>query len=468
MKEAIQNITSNSTRIRYILLCLLLLLLPFELYPRAELFSISIRLSQVVGLLLIVFCLPLIIKNWRDWLSNPWALLALFVLASTISAVLALNKTKGLLVTSFYAFDFILAYAVAQTFSLRHSAVFKKIIFGIGLVVAAFCLYQLIGDTLGLSNNYTLLNVRYTKLIFGFPRVQGFSLEPLYLANYLFIPFCLSIASYVFSNKKSEAILASIFLTTIWITVARGAYLGVFAVLIILGAVLICQKKWRQLGVALGIVVVSLVLAFGMIRASGMFAKQIPSSTNVPSNLQTNIPQQGIDAQGNTERLLEHTTDFTSETSVNDRLQSSKTAIVLVQSNPILGVGPGNFGRYVVKAYPTIFVDPNQIANNETLEILAEVGILGFALLATFALTLLWRGLHFSVKQNSKEANIWFFATAAMLVAFVIQWQTFSTLYVTHIWVMIGVYMAVLSQSKFTQSTRLRSAINEYKKAQSK
>lgn len=467
MKEAIQNITSNSTRIRYILLCLLLLLLPFELYPRVELYGVAVRLSQVVGVLLIVLCVPLVIKNWRDWLSNPWVLLALFVVASTISALLALNKSKGLLVTSFYAFDFVLAYAVAQTFSLRHSEVFKKIIFGMGLAVVAFCLYQFVGDTLGLSNNYTLLNVRYTKLIFGFPRVQGFSLEPLYLANYLLIPFCLALTSYIFSNKKLEAVLAFVFLTTIWITVARGAYLGVFAVLIILGAVLIYQKKWRQLGVALGIVVVSLVLAFGMIRASGMFAKQIPASTNVPNNLQTNIPQQGIDAQGNTERLLEHTTDFTSETSVSDRLQSSKTAIALVQSNPILGVGPGNFGRYVVKAYPAVFVDPNQIANNETLEILAEVGILGFALLATFALTLLWRGLHFSVKQNSNEANIWFFATAAMLVAFVIQWQTFSTLYVTHIWVMIGVYMAVLSQSKFTQSTKLRTAINEYKKAQS-
>jgi len=438
------------------------------MYPRVELYGVAIRLSQVVGALLILFCLPILIKNWRDWLNNPWVLLALFVLVSALSAALALSKTKGLLVTSFYAFVFVLAYAVAQTFSLRHSALFKKLIFGIGLVVVVFCLYQFIGDTLGVSSNYTLLNVRYTKLIFGFPRVQGFSLEPLYLANYLLIPFCLALVSYIFSSKRLEAVLAFVFLTTIWLTVARGAYLGVFAVLFGLSIVMIYQRRWRQLAVTLGIASLSLLLAFGMIRASGSFAKQLPVSTTVPSNLQTNIPQQGIDADGNTTRLLEHTTNFSSQTSVSDRLQSSETAIVLVQSNPIIGVGPGNFGRYVVKAYPATFVDPNQIANNETLEILAEVGIIGFALLVTFALTLLWRGLHFSVKQNSREANIWFFATAAMLAAFVVQWQTFSTLYVTHIWVMIGVYLAVLHQSKFTHNARFAKTLSAYKKDQSK
>jgi len=438
---------ADTSRAQLALLCLLLVLLPFELYPRAELFNISIRLSQVVGLLLIFFSIPMIIKNRRDWFSNPWLQLGLFVLVSAASAMFAISRAKGLLVTGFVAFDFVLAYTVAQTFLLRDSELFKKLILALGLVVAAFCLYQFVGDTLGLGSGYTLLDIRYTKLVFGFPRVQGFSLEPLYLASYLLIPFCLALVSYIFSEKKYQAVLAFVFLSVIWLTVARGAFLAVLTILFGLAVLMVWQRRWRALIVTVFICGASLSVVFGMIWASGNFAKQLPADFVAPGSIQTNIPKTGINAQGNTERLLDHTTDFSSESSVTDRVLSAKAAILTAQSNPLIGVGPGNFGRYVVKTYPDKFVDTNQIANNEPLEILAEEGIIGLSLILIFVSILIWRGLHFRIKPNTKEANIWFFATAAMLVGFVVQWQTFSTLYVTHIWVIIGIYLAVLKQS---------------------
>ncbi|MBA3678910.1 O-antigen ligase family protein [Candidatus Saccharibacteria bacterium] len=448
MSTLVQIFEQYAPQVRITLLGLLLFLLPFELYPHVELHSVAVRMSQVVGVLLILFCVQLIWQKRADWIKLPWVLLAVFVLVSALSAVFAISKTKGLMVSSYYAFDFILAYAVAQTFAARDSELYKKIIYVSGIVVAVFCVYQFIGDTLGVSNNLTLLNVRYTKLVFGFARVSGFSLEPLYLANYLFIPLCLALVSYIFTNKRNALVLSLVFMSVMWLTVARGAYVSLFAVLCGAGALTMYRRQWRTLIHILLIVIGSMTLAFGMIRLSGSFARQLPKNEAVPTNLQTTIPQQGIDANGNTERLLQHTTDFTGETSVQDRKQSSQIALQLFKTKPLLGVGPGNFGRYVVKQYPAVFTDPNQIANNETFELLAEVGLVGFIVFASFIVWLVWQAVQYSVKRNSKPTNIWFFATSFMLVAFAIQWQTFSTLYVTHIWVMAGLFIGVITYAK--------------------
>lgn len=448
MSQLLAIIANNNTRIKVFLLSALLFLLPFELYPRLSFHGIAIRLSQVVGVLLIVFCLPILYQKRREWLHSPWVPLVLFIIISAISSIFAISKTKGFMVTSFYAFDFILAYVVAQTFDIKKSQLFQKIIYVSGLCVVVFCIWQFVGDTLGVSNSFTLLNIRYTKLVFGFARVQGFSLEPLYLANYLFIPASLALVSYIFTRKKWLVVLASLFLLVIWLTVARGAYVGILAVLVGTAGLAICLKKWRQLAVIILVTILSLACAFLAIRLSGNFARQLPTNTSIPTNLQTTIPQQGIDANGNTSRLIEHTTDFSSETSVQDRKQSWQTALKLAQAKPLLGVGPGNFGRYVVQAYPAIFVDINQIANNETFELLAEVGVLGFTLIVVFCGLLVWSALKYKVRRNTEATNIWFFATAFMLVAFVIQWQTFSTLYVTHIWVIIGIFTGLVVKTK--------------------
>ena len=457
MNDLIKKYKENSPRICAVLLGLVLFLLPFEMFPRAELFGATVRLSQVAGLLLIVFSAPVIITRWRDWLKQPWLLLALFVLVSLVSSYFAISKSRGLMVSSFYIFNFVLAYAATQAFDIKNSQVYKKIIYISGLVVVTFCLFQFVGDTLGISNRLTLLDLRYTKLIFGFARVQGFSIEPLYLASYLMIPFCLALASYIFSNKKYEAAIATVFLITIYMTVARGAYLAVFTVLIGFAIFMIYQKKWQQLGVTVAIIFGSAVVAFGLIWASGSFAAQIDKNVNVPSDLQTSIPQEGIDAGGNASRLIEHTTDFADESSFSDRLKTSKTAIAAGLQNPVLGVGPGNFGRYAVKNYPGQYEDNSQIANNETFEILAEQGFVGLVIILAFGLSMLLLVVKYCSKKHSLQSNIWALASGGMLVAFVVQWQTFSTLYVTHIWVIVGVYIAVVGPA----SDQSRSVIPE-------
>ena len=438
----------NIEKIRVVLLASILLFLPFEMFPKFSAYGTNIRISQILGLLLILSCIPLIMRKYRDWAKQPWLWLAGFIVISVISSVFALSGQKAFSTTLFYTFDIALAYCVYLVFNTSKSDIYKKIIFTVSIFVTVFCLYQFVGDALGLSSNYLLLDTRYTKLIFGFPRVQGFSIEPLYLANYLIIPIGLSLGAILVSPKRYLYGLLTLFTYLVWLTVARGAYIAVLSMFLVAFVVLFYKKDYRRVLNLLAVIFVSAVLCGLSIWGSGKFATQLPDSTKSQTQYQTTIPQEGIDAEGNTQRLVEHTTDFTSETSFTDRIKTSKTAGQLFVANPLVGVGPGNFGRYVTQKYPGTYTDIDQIANNEPLELLSEVGLLGFVMLVGFATWCVRRTTRYSVAKNSVEYNIWFYATAIMMLGFVVQWQTFSTLYVTHIWVMIGIMLTILINSK--------------------
>jgi len=63
-------------------------------------------------------------------------------------------------------------------------------------------IYQFFGDMAGLPTSLTGLDPGYTKVVFGFPRIHAFSKEPLYYANYIFIP--LGIALALFFSKQAK------------------------------------------------------------------------------------------------------------------------------------------------------------------------------------------------------------------------------------------------------------------------
>ena len=425
----------------------MLFLLPFELHPRADVQGVSIRLSQIFGLALIVLCVPIIIEKRKDWLTKPWILLALFIFVSTISSLLSMGRIKGLMVTLFCGFDFLLAYVVSKTFDLKNSDTYKKIIFISGLVVTIFCIFQFFGDSLGVSNKYTLLLVRYTKEIFGFPRIQGFSLEPLYLANFIFIPLSLALSGYLFTKKKYLLVLSSIFSTVILLTVARGAYVALIALIVFSLSWLIHKKSYHQ---ALSIVIaglISVAIFIGLIRISGTLASSSIKTTIVPQSSEQNLPDQTVSSGGNTTRLVYHINSFGADQSFADRKRTAQVALEVGLENTLLGVGPGNYGKYLVKKIPDKYSDTNQIVNNEPAEIFAETGFLGFITISLFVIYCLRKMIYYDTTKNTALNNMWFFATSFMLLAFAIQWQTFSTLYITHIWVIVGIFLALLYNS---------------------
>ncbi len=435
---------AHKNKVSIFLLALILFLLPFELIPRFEIYGATVRLSQLAALALVIINYKTIWLNRNELIKNPWIWLVVFIIVSTISSLFAISTKKAFMTTSFYLFSFILAFTIAKVFRAKESNLYTKIVLLTSLFIVGICVYQFFGDTFGLSTSVTLISDKYSKLIFGFPRVRGLSIEPLYLANFLIIPLGLCLSLLFFSPKKLYYVLTGIFLTTIWLTIARGAYAAIATMLTILFVVMLWRKRYLDVVKIVSLIIISIVLTYSLIWVSGKYTKQLPPEKVTQTEFDTTIPTEGISAEGNTDRLLEHTTNFTYETSFTDRAKTAKTAIELAQDHPLLGVGPGNFGRYVVRAYPNTFSDINQISNNETLEILSETGLFGLASILTFAGVLMHYGIKYRFKRNNKENNIWFMATALMLLGFVVQWQTFSTLYVTHIWVVVGIYLATI------------------------
>ncbi len=427
---------------KVLLMVVLLLFLPLGFRPSFEILGATVRLSQLAGLVLIILTAPQIYRSRSDWLRPPWVFLLAFLAASILSSLFAFSRGDALITTVFYSFVFLLAYAVSRSFELKDSALYKSVIYGSGLFVVIFCFYQFTGDSLGVPPDYTLLSAPYTRAIFGFPRIQGFSLEPLYLASYLLIPFCLSVSEYLVSAKKSRLALATVFLLAIMLTVARGAYLAVGAVVVISLFVALSKRMWgRALGL-IGSVALATMLAVMLIVGSGLLTSKQIDKTIVPENSRPNQPTQEVSAEGNATRLVYHVDSFSSDLSYRDRLKTIRKALELGASKPLLGVGPGNFGPYVVATSPESYSDSEQIVNNEPAEIFAETGVIGLASMALFLAWVTYTGIKRRASQHSAESNIWFYAASLMILGFVVQWQTFSTLYITHIWVMAGLMLA--------------------------
>ena len=114
-----------------------------------------------------------------------------------------------------------------------------------------------------------------------------------------------------------------------------------------------------------------------------------------------------------------------------------------------LGVGPGNFGQAAYLEDPHNFPNAMAIVNNEPIELLTETGVLGLAAFGLFVVSLgrlYW--LRLRGGDLSSELGVWLLALGGTLLAIAVQYQTFSTLYITHIWVAIGLLVGVMGAMK--------------------
>jgi O-antigen ligase len=128
--------------------------------------------------------------------------------------------------------------------------------------------------------------------------------------------------------------------------------------------------------------------------------------------------------------------------SVSERAQARRDAWEAFRESPLTGIGAGNFGTWAHARNPEISKDA--IVNNEPLELLAETGVFGFAAITAFVLAILrrsWRA--FRSGQGSEEERVWLIGLTAAVIGFAVQYQTFSTLYVMHIWVALGLLVAI-------------------------
>lgn len=404
---------------------LLIFFLPFERIPSIDIGLFTLKVNQVLALMVILAWILAIMFNKRKIMPNPlaWPII-LFIFINFISIFVAGNTMRAAEVFVFISF---MAFVGMVTVNMVDSkeAIKKiiKVLFWSTLLVCVFALFQFFGDLIGLPTSITGLREAYTKAIFGFPRVMAFSNEPLYLANFLLIPLGVGLSIYLnkttsFKQNWLFAFLGLIILVFI-LTASRGAYLGlagmVLFFLVVMAKRIFTVRNIATISIILGIVLFSswAFLSYAEPQALDEFISRVKlEDINV------------------------------AESSVG-RLQAYEQALVFWRESPIIGIGVGNYGPKVKNFPDPSTVSGWDIVNNEYLEILAETGILGLGSFLLILVLLFWRAAIAYYKTNDLFLRSLVVGMCAALVGILVQYIFFSTLYIMYIWVLIGLIIAV-------------------------
>ncbi len=412
----------------------LVVLMPFERIPSFDLSlggnMLTLRLSAIAAVGLILFSLPTIWKNRKSLIKMPYLGLGLFIFFYTLATGLANDFERALLVLAFTCL--VIGVAISLSFVVSPDILKKAkvALYWMTVAVLIFGFYQYFGDIFGLPTAWTGLRADYTKAVFGFPRIQSTGLEPLYYANFLMIPLFVFGADFIKNNEPKPILLLAI-VAQLSLTVSRGAYAGALLGLIIL---IIFALRWKAK--------IQRILSLILVVVSGIVLAYLLTGLEVVKPAK---PQEK--SEHKTQAIVQQATNFDTQ---SDRDLNRELAWQAFSENPLLGIGPGGIDQYL-RANAEVYkgTDGRLIANNETLELLAEGGLLSFLALVSSLLWIIWVSLRsiWSTKNGSSQWP-WMVGLLCYLVALAVQYQTFSTLYIMHIWVAIGLLMGIVTSSK--------------------
>ena len=406
-------------------LLMLLAFLPFERIPSFELAGITWRLPLFFGLALITLVRPKI--NLRSFYTKA---LLTFLGIYLLSAIVSPFPGRALAAWGFTLFVALLAFSVAEVSKkMPTNRVLGTLVIG-GTLIGIFAIFQFFADLGGVPTPLSGLREMYTSGVFGFPRAQATALEPLYFANYLLIP--LSLLSIGAVSVGVSFWLLSINYLAFLLTLSRGGIVA--AAIVTLGALSFSwsSRNWKSAFK----IVASIAAASGAALVIFNFivpqlsSFKSPDPEKVYANQLTNYEIGNPGAQ---------------------RAKAREQATEVFLQNPVLGSGPGTFGAYMHRRDPKN--PPSQIVNNEPLELLAEGGLLSFLTFVIFALSILFAGFRKLKKLNPIDKGM-LLALLTFLIATSVQYLSFSTLYIIHIWVVIGLVMGFIDRAAVKPATR--------------
>ena len=402
------------------LLLLTIALLPFEHLPTTQFHGYTAKLSYLAA---IACLLSLLLErgkySLRSWkLDLPeYSLLALSVIAFATALTVAPDRKRALIFSCLWLFVFLMYATTKRLLSeqlLRERA--TTLLLWVTAGICLFGIYQYLGDSLGLPASATGLRTQYTKIVFGFPRISSVALEPLYFSNYLLVPFFLCLERLLRVGKPLPyVLLLSLITLNIILGISRGAYLAlaigfcVFLFCFFRSRQKLERKRWAGVGVALVMAISLAVLGISV-----------------------------LNGKKATSNFVNHAaaTDAKQEASVTDRFTTYRLAGMLFKQRPLFGFGPSSFG-VITGNYPKSKpLNGYGIVNNEYLELLAEVGIVGTFFFAAFVILTVIAAVRTFGKQS-----IWRMQTAALMagcLGIFVQYNFFSTLYILYIWVFLG------------------------------
>ena len=406
--------------------------LPFERVPSIDIGGTTIKINHVliVTVFLIFFLKSLASKKLKIPPDPTRYLILLFLSSLTFSFSQALRLDRSLMVFLFMILMFMVYLTV--TFIVKDKKMLMYVLYGLiagATFTAALGLFQFAGDAVGLPTTITLLKAGYDKSTFGFARVQATAIEPLYFANYIFIPLFLLLSLLIrgqvgkLINKNLAYVVAVALLLDFVLAVSRGAYLGLAIaglVLIVVQAKLILRAKTIIITVAIGLLVIT-----------GAYLALVKSE---PRALDTFIGHVLVN-------------DATTGESVVSRVTATEQAYNIWLDHPYFGVGLGNYGP-VTQGNPKDVPEGGwAIVNNEYMELLAENGVVGLVMYLAVIVLVFLRAFAAIRKQSDEFIKSVLIGLCLALFAILVQYLSFSTIYIFHIWFLIAVISAISSFS---------------------
>lgn len=429
--------------------------------------SFRVGLYQVLAVAFIISCL--IGFKWEFFKKQRLYIGGLVAISIPLilGFIWAIDTKRWLLLASSIAV--LLALFIASWWYVANELTANKIKFLVkialyfGIIYSLLVVVQLLFSTFT-TESFGLLCEKCTKAVFGFPRVNLFAAEPLFLANSL-LPFFFVSLYATYLNKTKLAIWSlSLVSLAIGLTFSRGAFAGLAIGLLAFYASLFIAKKLTVKFTLKSIFIILIGFAVSFIMLIGSASYTYRNTPNIAYNTaKTMLEQLSLGVVNLPDKTVPTTTqannnpsdDFVSpgliEASTTERLTDAQLAIKAWSynaKNVVFGVGSGNLGPFVVKN-----IEPNA-PNNLTVYIfyvlaLVEIGILGlFGILFLFALSL-YKLIKLANKQYSAVAVL-----IAILVAFLGQYFFFgSYINVVYIWIWLGISagIAVLNQKHLSK-----------------
>ena len=390
-----QNLANRLTRIRLILLSALPAVLFFSYHPVISIastettnYELSLPLLWLALFSLLSF--PVIFNKMRR--HRFFRLAAILPIYCFTTILWSENRLRAFLTASIILCLEISIFSIPsliKTDKLKKNLIRTLLISSAAVCVYCWiqCLLNILNINLGFCNGCSYINL-------GFPHPNGFAIEPQFMGGLLLAPILVEI--YILEHniykkqgkdKNDKIVIASLILnlSTLFLTLSRGAILALIAALVILAL-----KERRRILKPLALTAISFIIA---ISAHGIFATLAPNPDNFLSGttkslsqltfgliepIKPEIPPAGEMAQPDS------IFDGYIEESTSDRLDLAKKSLDLSNDTPqniFLGIGLGDTGTELYRKFPELG-SPKEIAQNEYIAILLELGLIGIFLIA--------------------------------------------------------------------------------------
>lgn len=418
----------------------LVISLPFEQIPSIPIGDATLSINQALTAICTYFVIILVLKKDTKITKIKlnylfWGALLFFALS--IPSWFFISNFGRFAVTMIPTVLVFMAAVLLAHFLEKPVKAIKYLYISLAFA-CVFAIYQFIGDMINIPFEYTFLNERYTKIVFGFPRVHSTAIEPLYFAGMLFLP---TVAFFVYWLAKVDLferiklhvsvknlIACGFFGLFIIAAFSKGAIAIIVGLLGLVGLLWLCNK-WSFDNT-------SELVSIGIL---GLIALYI-SIIYIPA---TNQYVQIIGGH------LMDTISGESSTIV-ERQIFLEAAQTLLPENYLHGIGSGQYG---IDAKQMLSVLPREIpgyyiVNNVYVEVLLEFGLASLLIFLGILFATLAKAWDTFIVQDdwSQPRTVHIIILFFTLFGLMIQWLTFSPIYIMPIFIILGLLVNLVTR----------------------